>query len=323
MDDLSELFLSEAAAVDAGEVPVDWHLAALARSGLYGAFAPEDAGGLGLNYDQLCDVVEELASCCLSSTFVWVQHFRLLGAVIDPNLPLALRAPLIGPVVQGQVKGGVALTGLMPGPARLHARRAERGWRLDGEAPWVSGWGLVDMLFVVARSEDEVVSMVIEAKEQDGLRASRLRLGAANATRTVRLDFADVFVPAASVLRAQPYAEAGPQPERLRLNGSLTLGVARRCALLLGPSPLDAELAACRERLAQASDEELPAARATASELSVRSAHALAVQRGSRSALVGDAAERLSREAALLLVFGSRPAIKESLLGLLGAVSQS
>ena len=55
-------------------------------------------------------------------------------------------------------------------------------------------------------------------------------------------------------------------------------------------------------------------ARARASELAVRAAHALAVSRGSRSALAGDVAERLSREAAFLLVFASRPAIKDALL---------
>jgi hypothetical protein len=37
----------------------------------------------------------------------------------------------------------------------------------------------------------------------------------------------------------------------------------------------------------------------------------------------GDIAERTAREAALLLTFGSRPAIKQALLKDLGATSQS
>jgi hypothetical protein len=56
------------------------------------------------------------------------------------------------------------------------------------------------------------------------------------------------------------------------------------------------------------------AARARASELAVRAAHAFAVHRGARAALAGDVAERLSREAAFLLVFGSRAGIKDALL---------
>src|SRR5580692_6826342 len=38
-------------------------------------------------------------------------------------------------------------------------------------------------------------------------------------------------------------------------------------------------------------------------------------RRGNGSALAGDDAERLAREAGFLLVFGSRPAIKDALLG--------
>jgi hypothetical protein len=58
-------------------------------------------------------------------------------------------------------------------------------------------------------------------------------------------------------------------------------------------------------------------ARARANVLALRAAHVLSVNRGSRAALVDDVAERTNREAALLLVFGSRPSIKTSLLELL------
>ena len=58
----------------------------------------------------------------------------------------------------------------------------------------------------------------------------------------------------------------------------------------------------------------MPAARAAAAELAVRAAAALAVSTGSASALVGSHPERLAREALFLLVFGSRPQIKASLL---------
>jgi hypothetical protein len=108
---------------------------------------------------------------------------------------------------------------------------------------------------------------------------------------------------------------------RLRLNGSFSLGVARRCCALLGPSPIDDELNECRATLDAADDTHMAAARASASELAARAAHVLAVSRGSRSALAGDAADRLSREAAFLLVFGSRPAIKDALLKSLQARS--
>jgi hypothetical protein len=60
-------------------------------------------------------------------------------------------------------------------------------------------------------------------------------------------------------------------------------------------------------------------AHAAVAELTVRAATALVVGRGSRSVLIEDHAQRLYREAAFLLVFGSRAAIKTSLLRRLGA----
>jgi hypothetical protein len=107
----------------------------------------------------------------------------------------------------------------------------------------------------------------------------------------------------------------------LRLNGSLALGLVLRCARLVGPSPLDDELAAARARLDEAEPAELPAARAAAAELAHRAAGALVVATGSSAVLAGSVAERTAREALFLLVFGSRPAIKEALLADLGAAA--
>jgi alkylation response protein AidB-like acyl-CoA dehydrogenase len=322
VDRVSALFYADAAAVDAAaSVPAD-HLDALATAGLYGVFAPVSEGGLGLDYLQACAVVEELASACLASTFVWVQHFSFLRAMVDPSTPAGLRSEWLAPAVRGETRAGVALAGLLPGAARLTAERAPGGWLLDGEAPWVTGWGIVDLIFGVARGpEDSLVSVLLDAKEQPGLSANPLRLSAANASRTVRLSFVRAFVGDDRVVTVRSLAAVRQQGEMLRLNGSFALGVARRCCLLIGPSPLDDELRDRRAELDAASPADMPAARAHASELAVRAAHALAVSRGSRAALAGDVAERLSREAAFLLLFASRQRIKEVLLEGFHAVS--
>jgi hypothetical protein len=59
--------------------------------------------------------------------------------------------------------------------------------------------------------------------------------------------------------------------------------------------------------------------RAAASELALRAAAALTVAAGSRAVRTDEHAQRLLREATFLLVFGSRPPIKASLLDRLGA----
>ena len=75
----------------------------------------------------------------------------------------------------------------MPGPPRLRARPDGGGWRLDGDAPWVTGWGLIDLLLVVARGpDDSVVSLILDAAAQPGLTVTRERLAAVNASVTVR-----------------------------------------------------------------------------------------------------------------------------------------
>jgi hypothetical protein len=117
---------------------------------------------------------------------------------------------------------------------------------------------------------------------------------------------------------------ASLRPDRLRVDGSLALGVTGRCCRLLGPGPLDDELAACRERLDDALTADTAAmaqARAAASELAVRAAAALAVRDGSRSITADQHPQRLAREAVFLLVFGLRPAIKSELLRRLGATA--
>ncbi len=314
-----ELFAADAEAVDRTGVLPREHLDALAAIGLYGAVAPRDEGGWSLDLGELAEVVEELAAACLASAFIWIQHFRLLEAALDERSGAVVRSRR-AEIVAGHLKGGISLTGLQPGPARLTATPTSEGWSLRGASPWVSGWGLVDVLYVAARTtSNDVVHLVLAPEDQRGLSVTPYDLVALDATRTVRLDYDDVAVPSERVIAVTPYAGGVGPPEGLRVNGALALGVARRCTRLIGDSGLDDELTRCRDALARADATQIAAARAGACELAVRAAHALAVYRGSPSVLRGDVAERTAREASLLLNFGSRPAIREALLRVFGA----
>jgi Acyl-CoA dehydrogenase, N-terminal domain len=298
IDELAARLLSEAADVDAADALPAEHLRGLARAGLFGIFAPAAEGGLGLSRPETWPVVEELASACLATAFVWIQHFGLLEALLDPATPAGLRAELLPGTVRGEVRGGLALAGLLPGPPRLTATPVASGWRLDGQAPWVTGWGAVNLLLVAARGpQDSVVRLLVEARDQPGLAAARQRLAAANASATVRLTFDGLVVPEERYVGRRPFDPVRQQSEGLRSNGSLALGVARRCCVLIGPSPLDDELSQCRAELDAAGTGTMPAARARASAYAARAAQTLTVTRGSASALAGDPADRLTREA--------------------------
>ena len=319
-----DLLFPEAMRVDGLDAVPVAQLDALAAEGLYGAHVPVQFGGLGLDLRASCAVTEELAAGCLTTTFVWLQHRGLAMTLAAESTSAALRDQWLSPVCRGQVRGGIALTGIIPGPPLLRAHPSCGGWQVDGEAPWVSGWGLIDLLLVQARGpQDSIVTLILDPVAQPGLTVTRQRLAAVNASVTVRLGFNGVMVPAERFVGQVPFDPAESlRPDRMRINGSLALGLVGRCTRLLGPGPLDDELAACRERLDEAITADattMTEARAAASELAVRAAAALATWDGSRSATADHHAARLAREALFLLVFGSRPGIKSALLRRFGA----
>ncbi len=101
------------------------------------------------------------------------------------------------------------------------------------------------------------------------------------------------------------------------LDEGLGLRGVDRLAAERGAVRHDDQLTACRAGLDTAGPDHLPAARAAACELAMRAAAALVVTQGARAILADQDAQRLAREALFLLVFGSRPTIKQALAGLL------
>jgi alkylation response protein AidB-like acyl-CoA dehydrogenase len=319
--DIAEAVLYPSAmAVDAAQAVPAAHLDALAAAGLYGIAGPAEYGGQALDPAAFCTVIEIMASGCLATTFVWLQHHGAVRAVA--SCPRAdLRAAWLRPLIQGSRRAGVALAGGWPGPPLLRAVRVPGGYELAGTAPWVTGWGLVDVLYTLARTEDgNLVAALVPARSAASLTARRLDLVAVNAAATVELTFTRHPVPDEQVCSVFPHAEwLARDPQGLRPNGSLALGVAARCCQLAGQPALAGQLGAVRDRLDGADPETMPAARAAAAEFAFRAAGAAVAAAGSRGIRTDQNPQRLAREAQFLLVFGSRPAIKESLLGLLAA----
>lgn len=302
--------------VDASDiVPVD-RLDRLASAGFYGLAGPAEAGGMGVaDMATALGVIEIIASGCLTTAFVWIQHHGAVRALLGG--PPALRDAWLRRLCAGEVRAGVAFSGLRrPGPPILTASQDRDDWRFQGFAPWVTGWGRIDVVRAAARRENgDIVWALVDATAGPTLQAERLRLAAVNASATVTLSFDQHAVPADRVISIQPFDEWREQDRAsLRLNGSLALGVARRCALLLESEALTAELDECRRSLDQASPEAMPQERARASELALRAATRLVVLGGGRAIALDHQAQRLAREALFLLVFGQTAAIKAAQL---------
>jgi alkylation response protein AidB-like acyl-CoA dehydrogenase len=306
------LFPAAMAVERADRIPAA-HLDLLADEGFYGIAAPVEYGGVGpAGAPIVGDVIAALAGGCLTTAFVWLQHLAPLMAVAGVAGERE-RAGWLGPLSTGRVRAGLA----MARPTLIHVRPVPGGYLLSGESPWVTGWGLVDVLLVGAVDDRGLLHFfMVDAAGSNSLVAQPSELLAVQASRTVSLRFADHFVPAERLGHTQPLDTfVASQVAGTVMNGFLALGVAGRCAQLLGEaSDLEADIADARLRLLTATPDEVPEARANSSLLAARAAARLMVQTGSRSVLADQHAGRLYRESGFLLVFGLRPAIKHAML---------
>lgn len=334
----ARVLLPAADEVDATATIPEEHFRALADAGLHGLAAPPEHGGPDVSFDDFLGVVETLAGACLATTFTWMQHHGSVRALVATGND-ALRERHLAAAVRGTTRCGVAYAGAIPQPPLLWATRVDGGWRLDGTAPLVTGWGLVDLLQISARdaatadaddADARIVTVLVPAAvpaDPSAVTVHPLDLAAADASRTVRLevdgwvvgDDAVVATPSRAQFLAGQHASA-------RINGCLALGVTGRCAALVeeaGEAGVAATLwkalDAARDDLdaALADPDAMPAARAAASALAVRSAATLTVAVGSRAIIGRHPARRLAREAAFTLVAAGRPEIRSALLDVL------
>ena len=270
-------------------------------------------------------VYEVLAGACGVTFFTWVQHHapvRLLAASSND----ALRDRWLPRLCSGDVLGGVAFAHLRrPGPPAIVATRVDGGWSLTGEAPWVTSWGLAGVFAVASRVGERVLYVLVEAHDDEQLRASApLRLVAMQASRTVRLRFDGLRVPDGDVIVDQPFAAwqardrvvtAQPQPA--------PFGVATTATRLLGEidataaAALVAERDDCRAQITAADPDDLDRLvhlRAWSLDLAARSAQALVAASGGRAMQLDHPGQRLVREAAFYAIQAQTPPLRRALL---------
>ena len=162
-----DLLFPAAQTTDRADAVPRANLDAIADAGLYGIAGRPEHGGLQVPSSPCAtDVIEALASGCLTTAFVWIQHHSLVRSLYSG--PDGLAEEWLPKLCRGEQRAGVIFTGLLPGQPKLRATPTTGGWRLDGVAEWVTGWGLVDVLLVMARDDhNSVVSLLLDARPQD------------------------------------------------------------------------------------------------------------------------------------------------------------
>lgn len=293
----------------AGAVPKK-QLALLADAGFY-------AISTYCKPQTITSIIEALASGCLTTTFVWTQHLGATAAAANSDGPV--RDELAADLASGAKRGGVAFAHMLrPGTPLTTATRTDGGWLYNGVAPWVTGWGHIDVVHAAARHDEDIVWALIDAAESPTLQSEKIDFAVVDSTQTEVLAYTDHFVPDARVTKVENYAAwKGRYQLGLRTNGSLALGVARRCCRLLDDAAFGERLAAVRNALDETDVADLDAmssARAAASLFAVQAATALVAKVGGNAVMLSEHAQRLMREAMFVLVQGQNPAIKAEML---------
>lgn len=322
-----DILFPAALEVDRSGVIPDTHWTALADAGLYGIAAPAEFGGPGLPFDGIVDILEVMAGGCLATAFTWVQHHGMLRSVATSGNG-ALRDDIVPGAIAGRIRGGVAYAGAVPVPPRMRAERIDGGWRLSGHAPFVSGWGIVDVIQFSAGDVEtgDIVAGIVGARDQPGITAVRpQQLFVADASRTVSLDVDGLVIPDERIVSRVTRAEfMAAQNFGSRLNATMPVGLVGRCARLLDAAGEPGAAAALqtiadgiRGRLdaGLADPATLLEARADGCELAVRAASALVAAGGGPALLRSSYPQLLARWAGFTLVAASRPELKRKLVG--------
>ena len=310
------LFPGALAVDESSLLPVE-RLDALAAAGLYGL------GVADCTAAEAFTVVELVSSGDLTTSFVWQQHHSAVRAVAAAGGPLARRR--LEALATGEQRAGVAFAHLRrPGPPMLRAERIPGGWRLTGSAPWLTGWDRIDVVHMAARTaDDHVVWALVDATTSDHLTVTALELAALAASGTVRADVHALEVADDDVTAVVPWRVWERQDHLgLRVNGANALGVAGRCAGLLGDGPWRHEVDDARAALHAAPPDAVAEERAACSVLAVHLATAVVAEAAGAGMQLDRHPQRLHREAMFCLVQGQTAAIRTATLRLLAPAGE-
>lgn len=327
----ADLLAPRAAEVDASAVPRS-HLDALGAAGLL---------DLGDQPDHVVrSVGEALAGADLATWLVQAQHHGPLRQIVAAGR----FEPLVAELRAGRRVAGVAFSQLRRWPRRpVRAERTADGWRLDGSAPWYTGWGLNDVMVLSGVDpRGSVVHALVDAAAGRGLEPTApLQVTALQAAHTVALGIHGLQIRDNEVVAEQSIEEwsradalrtANASPAVFGLAGSALDLLRRR-----GVERDDVVATATADRIGEQLDEVRADAyrlmdhvaaqestgrrleiRARSLRLLVEATTALVVAGAGASLLVGAPAQRKAREGLFLLVQAQTEASRRATLELWG-----
>ena len=301
----------------------------LGGEGLLGVRVPEAHGG---SEWAAGDVLTWQQVCARSSgvlAFLQAQHHSACAVLVASQNPV-LQAHWLPRLASGERTSGIAFSHLRRPEPSLRAERVEGGWRLNGQAPWVTGHRLFTHCTTAATLSERGGTLFVlhPLADQPGLTIGPvLELAAFTAANTVTLTFDAYFVPDEQCVASAPSDWITTKDRQsVAAQGMLALGcawaavdalgeqqAASRLARqlrdletellgLVGRSDLYAEALATRGRVIQAMG---------------RCAHAAVTAAAGSANLAGHPAQRIWREALVFTVLSQTSDVRAATLAAL------
>lgn len=314
--------------VDGDAVPRS-HLDALAPTGVFASAVADDVAPADRRAAQ-----EVLAAGCLATWFVQAQHHSPVRLVSSG--PADARDRLLPLLTSGTSIAGIAFSHVRRWPDRpVEASRVPGGWRLQGTAPWYSGWGINDVAVLAGVSDHGDVVFGLAPAEA----SARLRPGppldtvAVSGARTVPLHLDGLVVGDDGVLQVVPIEQWRDEDEATTANVTpAVFGVADAAVSLLAAGREDvardagarlrADVAGVRAEAYRLLDEvpagerldDRLAVRAEAIRLCLHAAQSAVIAGGGRSMLRTERAQLYARWALFLAVQAQTSRLRAALL---------
>ena len=201
---LAAAFAARADAADENDAYVSDNMAELKAGGLLGAGVPTELGGLGLEVDELCAMLSELARACPSTALALSMHTHQVA--VNAWRFRHAKAP-VGPLLERVAREKLHLLSTGAGDwlhGNCELRKVEGGWRLRGRKSFVSGIASGDLLMTSAVEGDSVLHFALPVKSEGVRIQETWRTLGMRATGSHDVVFEDVFLPEKAVSLRRP-----------------------------------------------------------------------------------------------------------------------
>ena len=206
--------------------------------GLTGVTLPEQFGGAGLTYQDLCVVLEEIAKSSVAYA-VTVSVSTMVQSILDQFGNEAQKSKYLPALTSGKEIGAFCLSeshsGSDAAALKTTAKKTDGGYILNGSKMWITSGGVASTYIVMARTGDDSSKGISAFILEDGMEGftygKKERKMGWKASPTKELIFENCFVPAENLLSTEGmgFKIAMSALDRGRITiGAIAVGLAQR-----------------------------------------------------------------------------------------------